>query len=83
MHFTVASARAHLLDTRLSQLKPFAFKFPWSGLYLRMFAIALGATLAVIWIHAIRQALRDESSGAGAGFGAGSYGSSVRCKLTL
>jgi hypothetical protein len=48
----------HLLDTRMSQFKPFAFKFPWTGLYLKLFFVVSCFLLISVWASGIRSAIR-------------------------
>src|SRR5437016_4770686 len=53
-------ATSHMLKTRMSQLKPIAFKYPWLWLYGFLFVAALAALVVAIWVVALRDLFRRE-----------------------
>jgi hypothetical protein len=53
-------ATAHMLMTRTSQLKPLAFKYPFSWVYGLAFLTAVGALLVGAWGVATWRALRSD-----------------------
>ena len=48
-----------------SQLKPLGFKYPWIGLYVKLFVFVLCVVLLAAWASAIRTAIRGEEDGQG------------------
>jgi hypothetical protein len=49
-----------VLEARMSQLKPHAFKFPLLGWYLSVFAVLGVVLLAGLWWRGVRDAVGDE-----------------------
>ncbi len=53
---------APVLKDRISQLKPAAFKFPWTGMYMILFALVALAIVAVLIVRGWREAFPGEET---------------------